>query len=75
MRESLAYQTMFRFLEERYFRLRSDELGALLGELSLLSDGRPRDTAIAAEWDKAVEQVAGKNQLNDDKPRPQRRAG
>ncbi len=57
MKEMLAYETMFRFLEERYVRLRSDALGALLGELTLAADGRPFVGAIAAEWNKAVDSV------------------
>jgi hypothetical protein len=46
---------MFRFLEERYLRLRSDDIAALLGELTLLEDGKPSDPAIIRDWERAVE--------------------
>jgi len=54
MRERNAYQTMFRFLEDRYRRLPSDALGGLLGEMQLAEDGEPFDPAIGQEWDEAV---------------------
>ena len=57
MKEPLAYQAMFRFLEERYFRLPSDALGGLLGEMQLTEDGQPYDPAIVEEWDRAVQSV------------------
>ena len=50
-----AYRAMFEFLHDRYSRLPSDGLGQLLGEMALLEDGVPADSAIVAEWDKAVE--------------------
>lgn len=57
MKELHAYKIMFRFLEERYFRLPSDDLGALLGELMLETDGKPRDLAVVKEWEQAVAEV------------------
>lgn len=57
MKEPLAYQAMFRFLDERYHRLPSDELGALPGELQLASDGEPFDPAAAEDWNRAVAAV------------------
>jgi hypothetical protein len=54
MKERAAYQTMFRFLEDRYRRLPSDVLGGLLGEMQLAEDGEPFDPAIRKEWDDAV---------------------
>jgi hypothetical protein len=48
---------MFRFLEDRYFRLRSDDIGALLGELTLQEDGRPGDLAVIRDWEQAVDAV------------------
>jgi hypothetical protein len=60
MTEEQAYAAMFRFLERRYDRLRSDELAGLLGELALLADGSPADPAVREEWRWAVEYaVAG----------------
>ena len=64
MKEQEAYQMMFRFLEARYFRLPSDALGNLLGEMQLTEDGLPFDQAIVKfdqaivkEWNSAVEAV------------------
>ena len=76
MREPLAYQAMFAFLEDRYKRLPSDELGALLGELSLTiwQDGEPGDPAIKAEWERAWERVL-EDAAARDAAVPLRRAG
>jgi hypothetical protein len=49
-----AYAAMFAFLEEIYNRTHSDELGGMLGEMSLLRDGGTADPAIWAEWEEAV---------------------
>lgn len=57
MKELEAYQKMFRFLEDRYKRLPSDDLGGLLGEMQLATDGLPFDPAIEEEWDSAVDAV------------------
>lgn len=57
MDELLAYRMMFQFLEDRYNRLPSDDLGNLLGELTLQRDGKPNDPAVVAEWERAVEAV------------------
>lgn len=58
MTELRAYKMMFRFLEDRYSRLPSDDLGGLLGELQLdRGDGKPFDSAIIKDWEKAVDAV------------------
>ena len=57
MTKAQAYQSMFKFLDERYSRLPSDSLGNLLGEMTLMEDGRPRDQAIVADWNRAVDDV------------------
>ena len=54
-----AYAAMYFFLEELYRRTHSDEIGGLLGSMSLLADGLPADRAIVADWKRAVER-AGK---------------
>ena len=59
MKEQLAYQMMFRFLEERYFRLPSDALGQLLGEMQISDDGLPFDQAVVKDWNTAVDQIKG----------------
>jgi hypothetical protein len=40
-----AYFAMFEFIVELYRRTNSDDLGSLLGDLSLLSDGTTADPA------------------------------
>lgn len=52
-----AYLCMFEFLRMYYERGHSDEIGGLLGSLSLLPDGQPADAAQAADWAKAVSTV------------------
>ena len=49
-----AYLAMFAFLEEEYRLSHSDEIGALLGSLSLLADGSPADPAVRKQWSDAV---------------------
>jgi hypothetical protein len=55
MTDKQAYAAMFRFLERRYSHLKSDDLGGLLGEMALLADGSPADSATAQEWQQAVD--------------------
>ncbi len=74
MRQMTAYKTMVQFLEDRYNRLPSDELGGLLGELSLLPDGKPADSAVTADWHRAVDRVAH-GDAETPEPIPMRRAG
>jgi hypothetical protein len=74
MKEPAAYQPMFRFLPERYPKLPSDALGNLLGELQLAPDGRPFDSAVIAEWDKAVGSVEQETSIGS-KPQLHQRAG
>ena len=49
-----AYAAMFTFLEEIYNATKSDDLGALLGSMSMLQDGTTADTAIWSEWEEAI---------------------
>ena len=50
-----AFNAMFVFLDQYYERTgRSPELGALLGELQLNSDGRPFDPAAWDDWLAAI---------------------
>ena len=48
---------MFEFLVSLYQRTKSDELGALLGSMSLLEDGATADPAIWQEWVGCIHQV------------------
>ena len=56
-----AYLAMFYFLEGHYERSMADDVGALLGSMSLLPDGSPADPGFAEDWRLAVEAaLAGK---------------
>jgi hypothetical protein len=48
---------MFEFFRRHYERGPTDEIGGLLGSLSLLSDGSPADPAFASDWSEAVANV------------------
>ena len=50
-----AYLAMYSFLEARYQRSKADDVGALLGSMSLLADGTPADPAIQGDWHAAVQ--------------------
>lgn len=52
-----AYAAMFLFLKEVYQRTGSGDLGGLLGDMSLLSDGGTADPAMWADWEDAVRRV------------------
>jgi hypothetical protein len=52
--EQEAYAAMFVFLENRYKLMDSDDLGALLGSMSLLPSGGTVDPAIWEEWLAAI---------------------
>ena len=57
MHESLtqhqALLAMFRYLERHYERTQSKDVGAILGGLSLLPDGKCLDPAAAQDWAEA----------------------
>jgi len=52
-----AYQAMFRFLEKYYEHTHADEIGAILGSMSILNDGKPADGAMWQEWLDAIKEV------------------
>ncbi|MFP6560604.1 hypothetical protein WJ542_20215 [Paraburkholderia sp. B3] len=52
-----AYLAMFEFIVELYQRTQSDELGSLLGDLSLLPDGTTADPAAWRDWLRCVEKA------------------
>ncbi len=54
-----AYLAMFHFLETKYRMGGLDDLGWLLGSMSLLSDGSTADPAFADDWREAVEAALG----------------
>lgn len=55
MTEQQAYAAMFHFLERFYDVTKSDDVGGLLGSMSLLEDGLTADPAIIDEWRESVE--------------------
>jgi hypothetical protein len=55
--ERQAYLCMFEFLRRHYERGPTDEVGGLLGSLSLLQDGQAADPAYAGAWAEAVAAV------------------
>ena len=50
-----AYAAMYQFLDHYYQLTKSDEVGNLLSSMSLLPDGLPADSAIAEDWQDAVQ--------------------
>lgn len=48
-----AYLAMYFFLN-KHFSLGCEELGGILGSMSLLPDGSPADSAFASDWQEAV---------------------
>ncbi len=48
-----AYLAMYSFLGKQ-FSLGWEELGGILGSMSLLPDGSPADPALASDWQDAV---------------------
>lgn len=52
-----GYLAMFEFLVDLYQRTESDEIGAVLGDLSLLSDGTTADPAAWGDWVRCVEKA------------------
>ena len=45
-----AFLAMFSFLEDYYNRTGSDDVGSLLGSMSLMDNGKPMDIAMWHEW-------------------------
>jgi hypothetical protein len=52
-----AFMVMHCFLERYYQATHADEIGGLLGSLSLLPDGSPADYGFRREWLDAVRTV------------------
>ncbi|MEL6302450.1 MAG: hypothetical protein AAFV47_11045 [Pseudomonadota bacterium] len=53
-----AFLAMYSFLEAEYELTKSDDLGGLLGSMSLLADGSTADPAIWSEWENACDRVS-----------------
>jgi len=56
-----AYLAMFEFLDRLYERTKSDALGSVLGDLSLLPDGSTADPAAWGDWLRCVEKAQQDN--------------
>jgi hypothetical protein len=52
--ERKAYEAMYAFLVRRYEFTKSDDLGALLGDMSLMANERPTDAALWGDWMDAI---------------------
>ncbi|RKH74008.1 hypothetical protein D7X55_16165 [Corallococcus sp. AB049A] len=52
-----AYAAMYEYLQALHSVSPSDELGGLLGSMSLLDDGTPADPAVWADWLIAVQKA------------------
>ncbi|MCP3703209.1 MAG: hypothetical protein GY954_09815 [Alteromonas sp.] len=57
--EKQAFLAMYAFLDDYYQQTGSDDIGGLLGSMSLLEDGGPADPAVTKEWHEAIQQVLG----------------
>lgn len=56
-----AYSAMYVYLKAIYDRTGSDDIGALLGGMSLLADGGTVDPAAWADWEHAMRQAVEQN--------------
>ena len=52
-----AYRAMLHFLELYYNSTHDDGVGALLGGMAILEDGKPADPALWAEWLKVISSI------------------
>jgi hypothetical protein len=57
--QTQAYLAMFDFLRRYYAQTNSDDVGSLLGGMSLLDDGSPVDAAYWPDWLASVAAVMG----------------
>lgn len=61
----IAYMAMYKFLDDYYQLTKSEDIGGLLGSMSLIEDGNPADSAIWEEWLSAID-AAIHGQVNPD---------
>ncbi|USD23098.1 hypothetical protein MJO52_08175 [Microbulbifer variabilis] len=52
-----AFLAMYAFLDEYYQATKSEDVGGLLGSISLLSDGGSADPVVQNEWEEAIQKV------------------
>lgn len=58
-----ALKVMMKFLDDYYEETLSDDIGSLLGDISLLEDNSTADSAAWSDWIKAINQLL-KNDVN-----------
>ncbi|WP_439574059.1 hypothetical protein [Phreatobacter sp.] len=66
--EDQAYRAMVFFLRGQWERTGSADIAALLGDLSLLPDGRPADPAVADDFREAIARAKGSEAIGLDLP-------
>lgn len=60
-----AYKALFIFLDQKYKTTTSDDIGGMLGSMSLLEDGGTADPAVSNEWVQAVDEaLSGNTDIN-----------
>ncbi len=59
MTDKQAYAAMFIFLDRVYEQTSSDDIGGLLGSMSMLADGSTADPAVEGDWARAVSEALG----------------
>jgi hypothetical protein len=52
-----AFLAMYSFLEHEYEVSKSNDIGGLLGSMSLLQDGGTADPAVMQDWENAIKKV------------------
>ena len=60
LNELEAFKAMFSFLENYYEQTQADDIGTLLGSLTLLEDNRPIDSGMWEEWLEAIKKIKKK---------------
>ena len=59
-----AFVATIEFLDNYYQQTQSDDIGALLGSLQLLEDGKPADPAMWYDWLQSVKETLPNKILN-----------
>ena len=52
-----AFLAMYSFLEHEHEVSKSNDIGGLLGSMSLLQDGGTADPAVMQDWENAIKKV------------------
>lgn len=66
-----AYKAMYTFLDGYYFQMnKPNEIGALLGDLRILANGKPVDPAAWEDWLIAVQKVLDVEKSSSEKDLP-----